>query len=179
MKVLLINGSPNSKGCTYTALSEIANTLKIEGIDSEFFDIGTEAIAPCRACRACTKLQKCVINDKVNELLEKISDYDGIVIGSPVHYASASGVISPFLDRLFYAGSRKIGKNPFKHKPATAIVSCRRAGSTATIDQINKYFQINDITSRPKNGRIGFRFRMTRSGVCSSRRRLVNVLPSS
>lgn len=145
MKVLLINGSPHEKGCTYTALNEIANTLSKEGIESEFYYIGTDAIAPCRACKACIKLGKCIIDDGVNKLLEKIDCYDGFVIGSPVHYASASGAISPFLDRLFYAGSRKIGKNPFKHKPGAAIVSCRRAGSTATLDQLNKYFLINQM----------------------------------
>lgn len=145
MKVLLINGSPNEKGCTYTALSEIAETLNKEGIETNIYYIGKEPLSPCRACRACVKLQKCVINDKVNELLETIDDYDGFVIGSPVHYASASGVISPFLDRLFYAGSRKPAKNPFRLKPATAIVSCRRAGATATLDQLNKYFLINQM----------------------------------
>ncbi len=145
MKVLMINGSPNKEGCTYTALSEIAQTLKEEGIESTIYYIGTEPVAPCRACRACNKLQKCVINDKVNELLETIRDYDGFVIGSPVHYASASGVISPFLDRLFFAGSRISGENPFRLKPGTAVVSCRRAGSTATLDQLNKYFLINQM----------------------------------
>ena len=145
MKVLLLNGSPNEKGCTYTALNEMAKVLNNENIDTEIFYIGTEAIAPCRGCRACAKLEKCIINDKVNELLDKIYEYDAFVIGSPVHYASASGVISPFLDRLFYAGSRKIAKNPFKHKPGVAIASCRRAGSTATLDQLNKYFLINQM----------------------------------
>ena len=145
MKVLLINGSPNEKGCTYTALSEIATTLNQEGIETEIYYIGTEAVAPCRDCRACIELHKCVIDDKVNELLENIDNYDGFVIGSPVHYASASGVISPFLDRLFFAGSRIPSKNPFRLKPATAIVSCRRAGSTATLDQLNKYFLINQM----------------------------------
>jgi multimeric flavodoxin WrbA len=145
MKVLLINGSPNEKGCTYTALSEIAKTLNSENIETEIYYIGTEPIAPCKDCRACTKLQKCVINDKVNELLARIRDFDGFVIGSPVHYASASGVISPFLDRLFFAGSRIPGENPFRLKPGTAIVSCRRAGSTATLDQLNKYFLINQM----------------------------------
>ena len=145
MKVLLINGSPNEKGCTYTALSEIANTLNQDSIDTYIYHIGTGAIAPCRDCRACVELHKCVINDKVNELLETIDDYDGFVIGSPVHYASASGVISPFLDRLFFAGSRIPNKNPFRLKPATAVVSCRRAGSTATLDQLNKYFLINQM----------------------------------
>lgn len=145
MKVLLINGSPNEKGCTYTALDEIARTLNSEGIESEIYHIGTDAIAPCRDCRACVQLHKCVIDDKVNELLARISDFDGFVIGSPVHYASASGVISPFLDRLFFAGSRIPGKNPFRLKPGTAVVSCRRAGSTATLDQLNKYFLINQM----------------------------------
>lgn len=144
MKVLLINGSPNAKGCTYTALAEISNTLTKEGIESEIYHIGTDPIAPCKACGACATLKKCVINDKVNELLNIIGDFDGYVIGSPVHYASASGVIAPFLDRLFYAGYRS-GQNLFKHKPGTAIVSARRAGSTTTIDQLNKYFQINQM----------------------------------
>lgn len=145
MKVLLINGSPNEKGCTYTALNEVAQTLNQENIETTIFHIGTEPIAPCRDCRACAKLQKCVIDDSVNELLATIKDYDGFVVGSPVHYASASGVISPFLDRLFFAGSRVPSGNPFRLKPATAVVSCRRAGSTATIDQLNKYFLINQM----------------------------------
>ena len=145
MKVLLINGSPNEKGCTYTALNEIAETLNKENIDTEIYYIGVDAVAPCRDCRACVKLQRCVINDKVNELLARVHEFDGFVIGSPVHYASASGVISPFLDRLFFAGSRIPGANPFRLKPATAVVSCRRAGSTATLDQLNKYFLINQM----------------------------------
>lgn len=144
MKVLLINGSPNAKGCTYTALTEISNTLTKEGIESEIYHIGTDPIAPCKACGACATLKRCVINDKVNELLNIIGDFDGYVIGSPVHYASASGVIAPFLDRLFYAGYRS-GQNLFKHKPGTAIVSARRAGTTTTLDQLNKYFQINQM----------------------------------
>ena len=145
MKVLLINGSPNEKGCTYTALNEIATVLKAEGIETDIYYIGTDPISPCRDCRACTKLQRCVIDDKVNELLSRICEYDGLVVGSPVHYASASGAISPFLDRLFFAGSRIPSGNPFRLKPATAIVSCRRAGSTATLDQLNKYFLINQM----------------------------------
>ena len=145
MKVLLINGSPNKNGCTYTALNEIATTLNNENIETEIYYIGTDPVAPCRDCRACNTLKKCVINDKVNELLARIQDFDGLVIGSPVHYASASGVISPFLDRLFFAGSRIPSGNPFRLKPATAVVSCRRAGSTATLDQLNKYFLINQM----------------------------------
>lgn len=144
MKVLLINGSPHENGCTYTALKEIADTLKTENIDSEIFYIGTDPIAPCGGCRACIKLGKCVINDKVNQLLERIEEFDGYIIGSPVHYASASGIIVPFMDRLFFSEFLS-NKNAFRLKPASAIVSARRAGTTATLDQLNKYFQINEM----------------------------------
>lgn len=144
MKVLLINGSPNAKGCTYTALNEISKTLNQEGIETEIYYIGKEPIAPCRACRTCGKIGRCVINDKVNDFVEYARKFDGYVIGSPVHYASASGSIVPFLDRAFFVDFMS-GHNSFIHKPATAIVSARRAGTTATIDQLNKYFQINQM----------------------------------
>ena len=144
MKVLMINGSPHKNGCTYTALNEIAKTLINEGIESEIYYIGTEPVAPCRACGACGKLKKCVIDDKVNKLLETLNDYDGYIIGSPVHYASSAGGLIPFLDRLFYANARS-GKSNLRLKPGTAIVSARRAGTTATIDQLNKYFQIQEM----------------------------------
>lgn len=144
MKVLLINGSPNEKGCTYTALNEIALTLNYEGIETEIYYIGKDPIAPCRACRACGKIGHCVIKDKVNDFVEYARNFDGYVIGSPVHYGSASGVIIPFLDRAFFVDFMS-GHNSFKHKPGTAIVSARRAGTTATLDQLNKYFQINQM----------------------------------
>lgn len=144
MKVLLINGSPNEKGCTYTALNEIAQTLNQEGIETEIYYIGTDAISPCRACYACAELKRCVINDKVNEFIEYAEGFDGYIIGSPVHYASSAGGVVPFLDRAFFAASRS-GKKIFAHKPGTAIVSARRAGTTATLDQLNKYFQINQM----------------------------------
>lgn len=144
MKVLLINGSPHKEGCTYTALKEMAETLNQEGIDAEIYHIGNDPIAHCRACRACAKLKKCVINDKVNEFLEYARAFDGYVIGSPVHYASAAGGIVPFLDRAFFSDSLA-GYKSFILKPATAIASARRAGTTATLDQLNKYFQINQM----------------------------------
>ncbi len=144
MKVLLINGSPNEKGCTYTALNEISQTLNQENIETEIYYIGKDPIAPCRACRACAKLGRCVINDKVNDFIEYARNFDGYVIGSPVHYGSASGIIVPFLDRAFFADFMS-GKSSFALKPATAIVSARRAGTTATIDQLNKYFQISQM----------------------------------
>ena len=144
MKVLLINGSPNKNGCTFTALNEIALTLELEGIETEIYHIGKDPIAPCRACRACGKIGHCVINDKVNEFVEYARNFDGYVIGSPVHYGSAAGSIVPFLDRAFFVDYMS-GHNSFIHKPATAIVSARRAGTTATLDQLNKYFQINQM----------------------------------
>ena len=144
MKVLLINGSPNEKGCTYTALNEISTTLNSEGIETEIYYIGKDPIAPCRACHACGKIGHCVINDKVNDFVVYASKFDGYVIGSPVHYGSASGGIIPFLDRAFFVDFMS-GQNSFIHKPCTAIVSARLAGTTATLDQLNKYFQINQM----------------------------------
>ena len=106
MKVLLFNGSPHKEGCTYTALKEIADTLKSEGIESEIFHVGNEPISSCMACGACTKLGKCVINDKVNEFVALAETCDAFIIGSPVHYASSSGATVAFLDRAFYSASR-------------------------------------------------------------------------
>ncbi len=145
MKVLLFNGSPHEKGCTYTALEEIAKTLKEEGIDFEIYQLGIEPVAHCRACYACGQLGKCVINDKVNDFVEYADNFDGFVFGSPVHYASAAAGIVAFLDRAFFVASRRSGKHVFKHKPGTAIVSARRAGTTATLDQLNKYFSITEM----------------------------------
>lgn len=144
MKVLLVNGSPNAKGCTYTALSEIKKELEQTGISADIYTIGTEAIRPCLACRACRNLGKCVIEDAVNAFVDLAESYDAFVFGSPVHYASASGVIVPFMDRVFYSAAN--AKRPvFRHKPAAAVVSARRAGTTATLDQLNKYFQISEM----------------------------------
>ncbi|RAX54474.1 NADPH-dependent FMN reductase [Helicobacter sp. 16-1353] len=144
MKVLLINGSPNKKGSTFTALSHMSEVFKSEGVESEIYHIGKEPVAPCRACYSCAKLQKCIIEDKVNEFLEFAMGFDGYVIGSPVHYAGASGGVVPFLHRVFLVNHMG-ARNCFEHKPATAIVSARRAGATTTIDQLNKYFQITQM----------------------------------
>ena len=147
MKVLLFNGSPHKNGCTYTALEEIAKTLKEEGIDSEIYQIGINSITPCRACGACSKLGKCVIkDDKVNEFVEYAQDFDGFIIGSPVHYGSACGGITAFLDRAFFSAFMSGRANKiFSHKPGSAIASARRAGTTATLDQLNKYFTITQM----------------------------------
>ncbi|MBR1907790.1 flavodoxin family protein [bacterium] len=145
MKVLLLNGSPHKNGCTYTALEEISKTLNEEGIDSEIFQIGFDIISGCRGCNACAKLGKCVIDDKVNEFIEKAKNFDGFVFGSAVHYAGATGSITSFLDRAFFAAFRAGKGEVFLHKPGAAIVSARRAGTTATLDQLNKYFTITQM----------------------------------
>ena len=140
MKVLLINGGPHKAGATYTALTEIANTLSLEGIESEILWLGNEPIAGCIACAVCKKQGACFRGDIVNEVADKLADYDGFVFGSPVHYAASSGAISSFMDRLFMSSSAKMYM-----KPAAAVVSCRRGGASAAFDEINKYFTISSM----------------------------------
>ena len=151
MKVLLVNGSPHKEGCTYTALTEVEKSLNKEGIETDIFWIGNKPISGCIACKACVKLKKCVFNnDKVNEFIEIAKDYDGFIFATPVHWAAASGAITSFLDRVFYADSCG-GRKSFYLKPAATVISARRAGTTATFDQINKYFgllQMPIITSQ-------------------------------
>ena len=140
MKVLLINGSPHKEGCTFTALNEVAKILEKNGIATEILYLGVKPIAGCIACGKCSQLGKCFIDDKVNEILARCDEFDGVVIGSPVYYAGPSGQIRAFLDRLFYAGGRR-----FAGKPGAAVVSCRRGGATAAFDQLNKYFTISSM----------------------------------
>lgn len=144
MKVLLVNGSPHENGCTYTALGEVAQTLNNEGIETDIFQIGTKPLAGCTACRSCSKTGHCVFPDRVNEFLEIAESADGFVFGSPVHYAAVGGAITSFMDRLFYTDALS-KKNSFYLKPAAAIVSARRAGTTAALDQLNKYFMISQM----------------------------------
>lgn len=138
MKVLLINGSPNARGCTYTALHEVSETLNKEGVETEIIHVGHKDIRGCIGCRKCKTLGKCVFNDIVNEVAPKFQECDGLVIGSPVYYASANGTLISFIDRLFY--SMNADKTM---KVGAAVVSCRRAGNTATFDELNKYFTIS------------------------------------
>ncbi len=144
MKVLLINGSPHKEGCTKRALDEIAKTLELEGIQSEIYQVGFN-VSPCRACYACAKLKKCIIDDGVNEFLDLAENFDAFIIGSPVHYASASGSVTAFVDRAFFSAFKSGRGNIFLHKPAAAVASARRAGTTATLDQLNKYFSITQM----------------------------------
>ena len=137
MKVLLINGSPHKEGCTFTALSEITNTLKKHQIEAEIFHIGVKPIAGCIACGKCKETGKCVFEDGVNQLGSRLDEFDAIVLGSPVYYAGPSGQLCAFCDRLFFANSHKMAG-----KLAAAVVSCRRGGATAAFDRLNKYFTI-------------------------------------
>lgn len=150
MKVILTNGSPHEKGCTYTALCEVSEALNQNGIDTDVFWIGNKPLAGCIACKTCVSKKQCVVQDTVNEFLDIAGDYDGFVFGTPVHWGAASGGMTSFLDRTFYTDLCG-GGNRFLLKPAAAVVSARRAGTTAAWDQINKYFglmQMPIISSR-------------------------------
>lgn len=138
----MINGSANKQGCTFTALSEIADVLEQEGIETEIVQIGSHPIRDCIGCGACRKNGgMCIFKDDiVNEVIEKAKKSDGFVFGSPVYYAHPSGRLLSLLDRVFYAGG-----SAFKYKPGAAIVSARRAGTTASIDVITKHFTINNM----------------------------------
>ncbi len=141
MKVLLVNGAPHEKGCTYTALCEIEKELINEGIQTEIFWLGKKQVRGCIGCGGCATGNGCVFDDDVvNELVAKAKEADGFIFGSAVHYAAPSGTICAVLDRAFYSGSAS-----FRYKPGAAIVSCRRAGSTAALDVLNKYFTISNM----------------------------------
>ena len=140
MKVLLVNGSLREKGCTYTALCEVAKALNANGVETEIYWIGNASVTGCRGCGACRKLGKCAFDDGVNEFVQKASEFDGYVFGSPVYYASASGALVSFMDRAFYSGGKAMA-----YKPAAAVASCRRAGASTTLDVLNKYFTINNM----------------------------------
>ncbi|NCB30704.1 MAG: flavodoxin family protein [Clostridia bacterium] len=138
MKALLLNGSPHEKGCTYTALLEVAKALEAQGVETELFQLGREPIPGCIACGACRKTGRCFMQDRVNEFLERILAVDALVVGAPVYYAGPAGQITAFLDRAFYCKSAL-----YANKPAAAIVSCRRGGASAAFDRLNKYFTIS------------------------------------
>ena len=138
MKALLINGSPRERGCTYTALSELARTLEAEGIETELVQAGARTTHGCIACGKCRETGKCVFDDVVNETAPKLAEADALVIGAPVYYASPAGGAISFMDRLFFS-TPWINKTM---KVGASVVSCRRGGNTATFDALNKYFTI-------------------------------------
>ncbi len=137
MKVLLINGSPNASGCTFTALSEAAGVLNRQGIETEILQLGREPVYGCVACGGCRRLGKCVFDDIANVISDKMAEADGVIIGTPVYFAGANGALCAALDRAFFSSSRR-----FMGKPAAAVVSCRRGGAGSAFDRINKYFTI-------------------------------------
>lgn len=140
MKVLLVNGSPREKGCTYTALNEVARGLNEEGIETEIIQLGTKPLQDCIACAKCREINQCVFDDQVNEFVKKAYKADGFVFGSPVYYAHPNGRILSFLDRAFYCG-----KPAFAHKPGAVITSSRRAGNVTSMDVLNKHLSITEM----------------------------------
>lgn len=153
MKVLLVNGSPHKNGCTNEALLEIKRTLEENGVEGEIFWIGNKPLSGCLGCGGCFESKRCIIDDVVNQFLDKAEEADGFIFGTPVHYAGPAGAIVSFMDRAFY------GKpNVFKGKPAACITSCRRAGGTSAFDCLNKYFAYSCmpiVTSNYWNGVFG------------------------
>lgn len=145
MKVVLVNGSPNAKGCTYTGLSIIKEQLAGHGVESEIFQVGKRPIIGCTGCRTCKqpgKEGRCVFdNDPVNTVAQALREADGIILGSAVHFASATGAATSFFDRLFYCTEKDAKRLKF----GACIVSCRRGGASATFDQLNKYFTISQM----------------------------------
>lgn len=140
MKALLINGSPHANGCTYTALRIVADELELNGVKTEIIHIGNKEIHGCIACHKCRETGKCVFGDIVNELAQKFEQADGLVVGSPVYYAGPNGTLTNLLDRLFFSASYSL-----RMKAGAAVVSARRAGTTATIDRLNKYFMLAEM----------------------------------
>lgn len=140
MKVLLVNGSPHLKGCTYTALNVVAEALSEEGIETEIINVA-KTNSGCMGCGYCFRMGKCVNDsDCVNETVARLNEFDGFVFGSPVHYASASGAITCFMDRLFYSGGKDL-----RYKPGAVVASARRGGTTATLDQLTKHLTISNM----------------------------------
>ncbi len=138
MKVLVINGSPHVHGCTARALDEVIAALNAEGVETELMQIGSKKLSGCLACNYCDKGEGCVQKDIVNEAAEKLMKADGLLVGSPVYYASPNGTLISFLDRLFYSLEGSLHM-----KVGAAVVSCRRGGASASFDVLNKYFTIS------------------------------------
>ena len=138
MKVLMLNGSPRTKGNTFIALEEMKKVFEVEGVEAEIVQVGNKDVRGCIACRRCVELGKCVFDDVVNELAPKFEEADGLVVSSPVYYASANATLIAVLDRLFY-----ISRFDKTMKVGASVVSCRRGGASATFDELNKYFTIS------------------------------------
>ncbi len=140
-KILLVNGSPHEKGCTDTALTEVANTLNGLGVETEILWLGKTPVQDCIACYACKKTGKCVFDDAVNGIASRWSEFDGLVVGSPVYYGGPTGRVCAFLDRLYFS----MGSAQFSGKIAAAVVSCRRGGATSAFERLNMFFQMTNM----------------------------------
>ena len=145
MQVILINGSPNKKGATSLALSEVERTLNEDGIETQNFWVGAKPISGCLGCGKCAKLGKCIIDDHVNEFRQLAYSADGFVFGSPVHYSAISGQLKSFMDRLFFSEFMGNKNKAFRLKPAAAVAVARRCGSATAFSQMNKYFGIQEM----------------------------------
>lgn len=144
-KVLLINGSPKSNGCTATALEEMIKTFHEEGVETELIQVGNKDIRGCVSCGYCNENGKCVVDDMVNEVAARFDEFDGVVLGSPVYYGSPNGTLLAFCDRLFFSGAQGASHM----KVGASVVSCRRGGNTASFDVLNKYFTISGMPVAP------------------------------
>lgn len=140
-KILLVNGSPNENGCTSTAIDEVIRVLKENDIECEKLWLGKKAMPDCIACMQCQKDGKCVYQDEVNVIAEKIDEYQGIIVGSPVYYGGPTGRLTSFLDRLFFS----IPDSKFAGKLGAAIVSCRRGGASGAFERLNQYFLMENM----------------------------------
>lgn len=140
MKVLLINGSPNKAGCTYTALHEIETTLQQHGIETELVYLGKKPVAGCIACMKCMETGHCFRDDAVRELQDRLAEFDAIILGSPVYYSGPTGQILSFCQRLFFCKESEMAG-----KLGASVVSCRRGGASATFEQLNQFFTISNM----------------------------------
>ena len=145
MKVILVNGSPHKNGCTHRALTEVATMLDAHGIESEIFWIGAKPAAGCMACGRCRETGACIFDDAVNEFRALAEQADGFIFGAPVHYAHAASSLMGFMDRLFYSNGKAGAPDVLSFKPAAAIASARRAGTTAALDDMQKFFTISNM----------------------------------
>ncbi|MBQ4411962.1 MAG: flavodoxin family protein [Candidatus Methanomethylophilus sp.] len=140
MKVLLVNGSPHEKGCTYTSLREVADALEQNGIGTEIHWIGNGEIPGCKACGCCKKTGRCVINDDINAIGDRIGEFDGFVFGSPVYYSGPAGQLCAWMDRFFYTYAGKL-----RGKVGACVVNARRGGNSASFERLNQYFLISSM----------------------------------
>lgn len=140
MKVLLINGSPRERGCTFTALTEAATALNHRNIETEIFWVGNKAVQGCTACGGCRKTDQCVFEDDISHLGNRLDEFDGFIFGTPVYYGGPSGQILSLMNRLFYSYSGKL-----TGKPVSTVVSCRRGGATSTFQQMNMHFMMSNM----------------------------------